>query len=347
MTRIITTIGPASFNPRTLEFFAKHNVAIARMNFSHNTPDWHKESALESRKQGLELLFDLPGPKIRLGEIANIETVKIGDEILLEMQHPEQTYPYKIEVAGTSRLVFPLQFHVQDFVQPGHHILVDDGKLDWEVEKVADSRVFCKVAAGGVVKSRKGMNMPQTHVDIDFLGERDRMMLDALFVELKPEYVAISFVQKPEEVTEIKTLLTNMLNAAGVTGYFPKICTKLEMSKAVETDNLANIVEQADLIMIARGDLALETQPAHIMVPFLQEKIKQECRLQNKPFVIATQVLESMMDCPVPTRAEVSDLYRAVIIDKADYVMLSGESAGGSYPLESVKLMSDMIELSK
>jgi pyruvate kinase len=338
MTKIIATIGPASMNKSTLDFFSANNVQIARMNFSHNTPEWHLESAILARQSGLELLFDLPGPKIRLGDITEVTEVRIGDIVKIEMQKVGQTYPYKAEYS-----VFPYQFPVHQFVEVGHTILVDDGKLNWQVIQILEDAVICKVIAGGAVKSRKGMNMPESSLEVNFLGDRDKTFLGELLPKLKPEYVAASFVKTRDDILQIKQLLTQILEENSITDYFPNICAKLEMKEAVEGNNLFGIVQEADLIMIARGDLALETVPAHISVPFLQEKIEAECRRQNKPFVVATQILESMIDCPVPTRAEVSDLYRAVVLDKADFIMCSGETAAGKYPRQCIQLMSDMI----
>ena len=129
--------------------------------------------------------------------------------------------------------------------------------------------------------------------------------------------------------------------------YFPQIIAKIEMAEAIEPKNITDLINECDMIMIARGDLALETTPVHIRVPFIQADLVQRCQMQKKPFIVATQVLESMITCPVPTRAEVSDLYRAVVLDKANYVMLSGEAAVGQYPKESVTVMHDLIQLSK
>lgn len=343
-TKIITTIGPASFNDQTLAFFAVHNVEIARLNCSHNTPEGHRDSALLSRKHGLKILLDLPGPKIRLGEVSTNLTIKDGEIIWLENQENDKNYPFANQ---NNEQVFPFQFPINKFVQTGHKILVDDGKIELEVIRVENEKVCCKVIFGGVVKSKKGLNMPNSKLEVPFIGERDIMMLEALLVEIRPEIVAASFVKTKFELLELRELLKSILDKAGVTDYFPMICPKLEMAEAVNDVNLPEIVVDSDLIMIARGDLALETEPAHILVPFLQEKIIKECQKQNKPFIVATQALETMIDFAVPTRAEVSDLYRSIVLDKADYVMLSGESAAGNFPTKAVKVMSDMIELAQ
>jgi pyruvate kinase len=341
-TKIVTTIGPASNNAEVMSFFASHGVAIARLNFSHGSAETHRVSANLARENGLELLFDLPGPKIRLGEVSQNLIIKTGDLIVLENQEAEQEYPYS---NAKNQQVFPFQFPINKFVQPDHKILVDDGKLELKVAEIVGEKVICEVVFGGVVKSKKGLNMPNSKLEVPFLGERDIMMLNALLVELKPEIVAASFVKTKFEILELKELLTKILSEAGVTDYFPRICPKLEMAEAVSDVNLPEIVAESDLIMIARGDLALETEPANILVPFLQEKIVKECQKQGKKFIVATQALETMCDFPVPTRAEVSDLYRSVVIDKADYVMLSGESAAGNFPMKAVEVMDDLIKM--
>jgi pyruvate kinase len=347
MTKIVASIGPACLNKETLKYFVSHHVEIARMNFSHNTSDWHFQSSLIARDAGLKLLFDLQGPKIRLGDVNENVVVKSGQKILLEQQKVDQFYPYNRELAGGEYQTFPFYFPVNKFVNPGDTILVDDGKVEWKVIEVIDEKVICEVIYGGIIKSRKGMNMPDSNLEVDFLQERDLQFLEDLFVKLQPEYVAASFVKTKDDILFLKGILQDHLDKAGITDYFPKVCAKLEMSEAVNETNLPEIVAECDIVMIARGDLALETYPTHINVPFIQAAIEAECKKQNKPFIVATQILESMCENPVPTRAEVSDLYRAVITDKADYVMLSGESAAGAFPERCIKLMSDMIEKSK
>jgi pyruvate kinase len=341
MTKIITTIGPVSLNKTTLDFFKNHSVQIARMNLSHNTPEWHYESAVMARESGLELLFDCPGPKIRLGNVDEVVEVKIGQTIKLESQQPNTKYPYKNQ---DDLLVFPYEFPVHEFVEIGHTILVDDGKQNWEITAVNSDHVICQVNAGGLVKSRKSMNMPQSSLEVSFLGDRDKLFINELMPKLRPEYAAASFVKTKADLDEFKGFIKDVLEDNGVNDYYPKICAKLEMREAVSDEHLASIVAEADLIMIARGDLALETAPAHVMVPMYQDKIIAECKRQGVPVVVATQMLESMMDCPVPTRAEVSDMYRA-ITSKADFVMCSGETAVGNYAHNCVELMDQMINM--
>lgn len=338
-TQIITTIGPASLNKQTLEFFAKNNVSIARLNCSHNTPESHYLAGTMARNAGLEILMDLQGPKIRLGEVTQVLEVKNGEAITLEQAKANQDYPYK----NGEKIIFPYEFPAHKFLQIGHRILIDDGKIEVLVTEVLETSVNCDVIYGGEIKSRKGMNMPDTDLQVDFLQPRDITFLNDLIPRLQPDYVAASFVKTVDDMNKMKNIVNQILKEHNITDYTPKYCAKIEMGEAVLDKNLSEITDASDLIMIARGDLALETTPAHISVPFLQEKIKNVCLSHKKPFVVATQVLESMITSPVPTRAEMSDLYRAIKIDKADYVMLSGESAVGMYPKNCIQLMSDMI----
>ena len=345
MTKIVATIGPASSENEMLDYFAQNDVQIARLNCSHSDPETHLKIGRAAKESGLEVLMDLPGPKIRLGEVAEVVEIQSGQIIVLEMQKEEVPYPFRTAVLGEEAFVFPYHFPVHEFVEAGHPILVDDGKLELQVISVGADSVACRVIAGGKVKSRKGMNMPASRLEVNFLGERDKLFLTELMPVLRPEYIAASFVKTVDDIIALKSFLNDVLDESGIEDYLPKLCAKLEMGEALEDGNLAGIISEVDLIMIARGDLALETQPAHIIVPFLQEKIKRECRRQNKPFVVATQMLESMIDVPVPTRAEVSDVYRSVVIDQADFIMCSGETAMGEFPKNCINVMSSIINL--
>lgn len=340
MTKIITTIGPASQEEEVLNFFKEHSVAITRLNFSHNSPQWHIEVGKKCRQAGFILMADLAGPKILLGSLrVEKTTIKTKEQIVIETQDPKHEYPYHEE----GRMVLPCQFHIEKFVKAGQPILIDDGKIQCVVAQVEGNKVICDVQHGGLVKSNKGVNLPLSSIDIDFLVERDRRFLSEIVPVIRPEYVAPSFVKTKADLDKLKNFLQSILAEHNITDYYPKICTKVEMGEAVESDNLRDIVEHSDMIMIARGDLALETLPNHIKVPFYQAKIKLLCKQTNTPFVVATQMLETMCESPVPTRAEMSDLYRAVVIDQADYVMLSGETAVGQFPTKCVELMHDMI----
>lgn len=173
----------------------------------------------------------------------------------------------------------------------------------------------------------------------------DRRLIEKLLPKIQPKYVATSFVKTVEDIRRLKVAIREAL--PNVKDYFPRIVAKIEMAEAIEPTNISKIIEECEMIMVARGDLALETTPVHIRVPFIQAELVELCQQLKKPFIIATQILESMITCPVPTRAEVSDLYRAVVLDKANYVMLSGEAAVGQYPKECVRIMHDLINYQK
>jgi pyruvate kinase len=180
-------------------------------------------------------------------------------------------------------------------------------------------------------------------IDMDFLTENDYHLIGRLLPRLRPKYVAISFVKTVDDIRRLKAAMRTSLGHH-VNEYYPRIVAKIEMADAIEPRNISSLIDECDMIMIARGDLALETTPVHIRVPFIQADLVQRCRRANKPFVVATQILESMITCSVPTRAEMSDLYRAVVLDNANYVMLSGEAAVGQYPEECVRIMHDLID---
>jgi pyruvate kinase len=334
MTKIITTIGPVSSNAETIKYFSEHSVQIGRMNFSHGSIESHNEKALLCRSFGMEILVDTAGPKVLLGLLATPVTIATGTKVIFELQDTNKTYPINNEDGSVT---MPCQFKMQDFVKVGATILIDDGKLSLTAIEVTADSVVANMDFGGFIKSNKGVNLPGTSVNIPFLVDRDLELIAGVVPVIKPEWIAPSFVKTADD---IKTLVDFLKTLEG--GYVPKICTKIEMAEAIT--NFDAILEVSDMIMIARGDLAVETFPAHVMVPSLQDMIVQKCQAAGKPFIVATQILESMMESPVPTRAEVSDLYRAIKYNKADFVMLSGESAAGAFPKEAVLLMDTMIK---
>lgn len=342
MTKIVTTIGPASFNPETLEFFKNHKVGIARLNFSHGTSEKHNEMGLECRKYGFEIMFDTAGPKVLLGDLTPFTLTK-GQKVAFEHVDSTKTYPYQETVAGVDTTIIPCQFFMEKFVLSGKTILIDDGKLSLTSTNVEGNRVFATVDFGGLVKANKGVNLPGTDVNIPFLVERDRELIAACIPVVKPEWIAPSFVKTTEDLIELENFLKDIIRDNDMGDYFPKICTKIEMAEAI--DNFDSLLEMSDMIMIARGDLAVEMTPINVATPFMQDMIVDRCKAANKPFIVATQILETMMDSPVPTRAEVSDLYRAVKYNQADYIMLSGETAAGQFPTACVGLMNNMISM--
>jgi pyruvate kinase len=342
MTKIVTTIGPASQTPDVLKYFKDHDVAIARLNFSHGTADWHVQIGELARNQGFELMVDLAGPKVLVGELGDPVEIQAGKTIIIEKQRAEVTYPTTSPYLDGDVLTLPSVFELEKFVKAGHELLIDDGKIQLDIEEVLADGVVCKVKNTGLVKNHKGINLPDSKVDIDFLVDRDRSLLKEVLPKLKPEIIAPSFVQTKEDIQSLLSFVEEIKSEHGLHDYNPKICTKVEMGEAIR--NLDEIIEISGMIMIARGDLALETKPLHIQVPILQDQIAAKCKQTGTPFIVATQMLESMMTSPVPSRAEVSDIYRAVHINQANYIMLSGETAAGSYGRECVKLMSEVIK---
>jgi pyruvate kinase len=346
MTKIIATLGPVSENLNILQYFKANNVQIARINCSHDTPENQTKKGLTAKQAGLEVLMDMPGPKIRMGALEPIN-IKIGDKVILELEKVGVEYPHSRIVDGIDYEVLPTRVDLANFVKPGDDILIDDGKTHVVVDKSQYGSMYCTAVSNGLIKSGKGINLPISDVQIDFLTERDVYMMDGCLAQMRPEYLACSFVKNASEVERMRNLVREILVKNNITDYFPKICVKLEMGMALETETLTEIMDNCDMVMVARGDLALEAKPLHIAVPFLQDKIVAMAKEKGIPVIVATQMLESMLDVPVPTRAEVSDIYRAVNYNKADFIMLSAESASGNYPREAVKFMSDLIEYSK
>ncbi len=342
MTKIVTTIGPASFNPETLEFFKNHRVAIARLNFSHGTAEKHIEFGNTCREYGFELMVDTAGPKVLLGDLTAFTTTK-GQKVAFEFYNSAKSYPYQEAVNGVDTTIIPCQFHMDEFVKADKTILIDDGKLSLVSTSIESNRVFATVTFGGLIKANKGVNLPGTDVNIPFLVDRDRELITAVLPVIKPEWIAPSFVKNVEDLEELNSFIDGICADNNLGDYRPKICTKIEMSDAI--DNFDSILAMSDMIMIARGDLAVEMTPINVSTPFMQDMIVEKCQKAGKPFIVATQILETMMDSPVPTRAEVSDLYRAVKYNNADYVMLSGETAAGQFPTACVGLMNNMIAM--
>jgi pyruvate kinase len=343
-TKIIATLGPASNDKEILQYFADHSVTVARLNFSHSVSQSHIDRAKMAQAVGLETMIDLGGPKIRLDEISGEVMLETGATVCLENKMEGTVYPYNHEYQDSSFMTIPVRFEIYKFVEAGRVLLLDDGKIRLEVTDVVGEKVFAKVAVGGMIKSGKSINLPYSDVIVDFLTARDKQMLTESLAIIRPQYVACSFVKSASDIDIIRDYITGLLKEQGVTDYYPKICVKLETYQVLEKDVLQAVVDTCDLMMIARGDMALETLPAHILVPQFQDLIAEFCQKANKPFVVATEALDSMISKPTPSRAEISDIYRSIAINKADYIMLSGESAAGQFPREAVTVMHEMIE---
>ena len=323
--KIVATLGPASADRETIQALFEAGADVFRLNFSHGTHADHKQRldtirAIErDAGRSIGVLLDLQGPKLRLGTFANGPIVLAegaafrldlnrelpGDQSRAPMPHPEIFNALKV----------------------GTDLLVDDGRVRLRVERCGPDFAETRVIAGGAVSDRKGVNVPDVVLPLSALTEKDRADL-AYGLTLGIDWVALSFVQRPEDIVEIKAIVKGR---AG-------IIAKLEKPAAILS--LEAIVAESDAIMVARGDLGVEMPPEQ--VPAIQKRIVRACRKAGKPVIVATQMLESMVTAPVPTRAEASDVATA-IYDGADAVMLSAESASGKYPVEAVRMMSSII----
>ncbi len=330
-TKIVATIGPASSNPKILERLIKSGLDVVRINFSHGNYDEYREIIKNvrdiSKRLGkpVAILQDLRGPKLRVGIVKNGEIeLKRGSIVEITTDNIE----------GDENRI-PTDFKsLPRYVKEGERILLDDGNIELKVLKVNRNAIVCKVVYGGILKSRKGLNLPQTKLNIPALTEKDKK--DALFgVENEVDYIALSFVQKAKDVKELKEILKSE-------GADIPVIAKIEKPSGVE--NLNSILKVADGIMVARGDLGVEMKEE--MVPVLQKEIIDKANRAGKLVITATQMLESMIEKPRPTRAETTDIANA-IFDGTDAVMLSAETAVGKYPEKAVKTMGEIAKISE
>jgi pyruvate kinase len=322
-TKIVATLGPATSTEETITELVRVGVDVTRLNFSHGEHEGHLKNARFVREAGESLgrnvavMQDIQGPKIRLGEVVGGTELVEGNRVILA--------PGDF-LGDASRLPTPYKQIAQD-VEPGHRILIDDGLLELRVEEVKDNEVICVVVTGGPVSSHKGLNFPDSSLSISGLTPKDLEDLHFGVEELRPDWVAASFVRSGDEVRELKERIREF-------GGDVPVISKIEKHEAIE--DIENILRASDGIMVARGDLAVELSAER--VPIEQKRIVTRCRRLGKPVIVATQMLDSMIRNPRPTRAEVSDVANA-IFDRTDAVMLSGETAVGRYPLESVQEM--------
>lgn len=322
--KIVATLGPASSSPERIRALFEAGADVFRLNFSHGTHEDHKRRfdtirALEHEVgRPIGILQDLQGPKIRIG------TLKSGP-VKLE---PGSTVRFRLSPEPGDAHEVPLPHpEVVRNVLPGHVLMIDDGKLRLQVTQCGDDFFEARVVVGGVLSDRKGVNLPNTELPLSPLTDKDRKDLD-FGLSLGVDWVALSFVQRPSDVIEAQALIKDR---AG-------IMAKIEKPAALE--RIEDIATLVDAVMVARGDLGVEIPPED--VPAKQKELVRLCRRLGKPVVIATQMLESMIQTPSPTRAEASDVATA-IYDGADAVMLSAESASGQYPVEAVAMMDRII----
>lgn len=333
-TKQLATLGPASSNMEMIEKLFLAGVDVFRLNFSHGS---HEEKqglvdiirAVEEKyNHPIAILGDLQGPKLRVGQFANEEG---------EMLVKGQTFRFDLDEAkGTNERVMLPHPEIIEASEIGHVLLIDDGKVKMTVTGKGQGYIECSVDVAGKIKDRKGVNTPDSVLEISPLTPKDRADLEYM-LGIGVDWVALSFVQRPEDIEEINRLIVQHLPEKTIR---PAVMAKIEKPSCFFDDSLEKIVELCDGIMVARGDLGVECAPED--VPILQKQIIDECNNQGKPVVVATQMLESMIESPTPTRAEASDVATA-IYDGADAIMLSAESAAGEYPEESVLMQQRII----
>lgn len=336
-TKIVATIGPASENEDTLRRLIEAGIDVARLNFSHGSHEEHLEKIRLIRKLSEELskpvsiLQDLQGPKLRVGKLpAEGITLQAGDMVVLT----QVSNMGSLDDLPPSIVLIPLDVpNLARGVVPGNRILLDDGNLEFEVTEVKGDAVFAKVILGGTLYSNKGVNLPGAALGIPPFTEKDRLDLE-FGLKNGVDWVAISFVHRASDIEEVRNAMREILPSRANT----PIIAKLERPEAIV--NLHEIIHAADGVMVARGDLGVETSPS--TVPIIQKRIIDMANRHAKPVITATQMLDSMIRNPRPTRAEASDVANA-IFDGTDAVMLSGETASGSYPIEAVKVMANII----
>ena len=327
-TKIIATVGPASNTYEKLLALVREGVNVFRLNFSHGTHDQHLAVMQHVRRINEEHLFniailaDLQGPKLRVGEIENNSLdLKIGDEFLF-VNEP---------CIGTHECIYISYPNFAHDVQVGEKILLDDGKMEvLVVEILQDGKVRVKVTVPGVLSSKKGVNLPDTKISLPSLSEKDLRDLDFI-ISQNIDWVALSFVRKPEDVVALRNILKEKGSPA-------KIISKIEKPEALE--HLRDVILASDAVMVARGDLGVELPLEQ--VPMIQKKIVRMCIHRAKPVIIATQMMESMIDRTRPNRSEITDVANAVL-EGADAVMLSGETAMGQYPELVIRTMVSII----
>lgn len=323
-TKILATLGPATNTPEMIEQLAAAGVNGFRLNFSHGTYD-ERDKQIEwiraHASKPVAILQDLQGPKIRLGNLNENIAVKKGDELVLD------------HGAEHNGLTLPVQYNLAEKVEIGQPLYLFDGKVRTTIlSKTSDTAITVRVENDGVLMSRKGINLPDTDFGGDILTPKD--LKDIEYGATKDiDYVALSFVQSADDINNLRQILVGLGSTA-------QIVAKVETKAAIEDDVLEAIVKASDGVMVARGDLAVEAGAE--VVPIVQRKIIALCRKHGKLSIVATQMMASMVDAPEPTRAEVSDVANAVILG-ADAVMLSDETANGSYPLETVAAMKKVI----
>jgi len=322
-TKIVATLGPSSSKAEQIARLVDAGVDVFRLNFSHGANEDKAvvietiRNIAERKKKAIGILADLQGPKIRTGRMENgALPLRKGDSISITTD----------EVKGRPGLISTIYKALATDVKPGSRILLDDGLIEFRVQSIEGNTVHCTVIEGGILKDLKGINLPGVNVSSPSLTEKDRLDLE-FCLDKRVDYIALSFVRKAEDVEDLKKIIHGR-------GLSIPVIAKIEKPEAIR--NFKSILKVSDAIMVARGDLGVEINAEK--VPLIQKNIIRACNEAGKPVITATQMLESMILHPRPTRAETSDVANA-IIDGTDAVMLSGETASGGYPVEAVRTM--------
>ena len=321
-TKIVATVGPASSAKETLRALIKEGVDVFRLNFSHGKHEDHQKVVDAVRELNKEmgthvaLLQDLQGPKIRVNDVEEGTEIVRGQELVITTR----------QLKGNKEIVSTSYEELPKDVKIGDMILIDDGKIELKVKEIRDVEVVCEVVYGGPLKPRKGINLPFTKVSAPSLTEKDLADLE-FGLKNNVEWVALSFVRKAKDIEILRFIIDSKKSNT-------RIVAKVEKPEALE--NIDEVIEATDAVMVARGDLGVEIWMEE--VPMVQKMLVQKCNKASKPVIVATQMMESMIENPRPTRAETNDVANAVM-DGADALMLSAETAAGKYPLEVVRSM--------
>lgn len=326
--KIVCTIGPGSQDEIIMQKLVEAGMDIARMNMSHGSYDFHRTTIDNVRKVSkitgkfIGILLDLQGPKIRTGK-QNKETIELkkGADLKLTTE----------DIIGNWEMLSINYKPLPEEAKPGEKILLDDGNIELKIKSIDNRIITCEVMNGGVIRSFRGINLPDTPLSTPALTEKDLKDLD-FATENNVDFIALSFVRQAEDIIDLR----KKINAKGKNIF---IISKIEKPEAIR--NIDRIIEESDGIMVARGDLGAETSAQD--VPILQKQIIRKCNIAHKPVITATQMMESMITKPKPTRAEANDVANA-IFDGTDAVMLSGETAMGEYPVETVTVMTNIAE---
>jgi pyruvate kinase len=329
-TKVICTLGPVTSSAKVIAHMVRAGMGVARLNFSHGTHEEHfamlqnLRLAAEETGEPISIIQDLQGPKIRTGEFSTK---------FIELKNDQLVTITTNECIGDATKFSTTYQHLPKDVRPGDRVLLDDGKIELRVQEVRGQDVILRVYVGGMLSAHKGINLPGVNVSAPSLTEKDKE--DLLFAfQHDIDYVALSFVRRAADVAHLRDFIIEN----GPKGKKTPIIAKIEKPEAIE--NLDEILKETDAVMVARGDLGVELPTEE--VPLLQKMIVRKCNEAGKPVIIATQMLETMIQNPTPTRAEASDVANAVL-DGADAVMLSGETSVGRYPIQAIQMMDRII----